>query len=146
MSAEEVVPKYKYDQLLSLIERQAKTIGYLKGDLEILQDYKRGDVWYWQPEGENYLESLVCSVLIHPKDLIELLTPVSEFSHEEERLAFEAWFKEEYAHYPYLTESMQYESAPAENAGDFYINGFIDMAYKGWQGRAEKQYTLPKGL
>jgi hypothetical protein len=107
---------------------------------------EKDNVWHWQPDGENYIESLVCPILIYPRDLIELLTPVVEFSNEEERLAFEAWFKEEYSHYPYLTEDMQYESAPAKAGGDFYVNGFINMAYKGWQARAEKQYSLPEDL
>lgn len=142
----EQVDKYKYDQLLELVKRQEKTIEYLRADAIVLRDYQKGDVWHWQSEGENYLESLVCPILIHPADLTRLLTPGPEKPNEEERAAFEKWFKEEYEMYPYLTENMQYESAPAKAAGDFYVNGFIDMAYKGWQARAAKQYSLPEGL
>ncbi len=41
----------------------------------IARDVEAGNVWYWQGDGSDHLESLTCPVVIHAQDLRELLTP-----------------------------------------------------------------------
>lgn len=40
---------------------------------EIAALYQQNAVWFWQHDGEDYLESLSCPIIIQPHDLLELL-------------------------------------------------------------------------
>ena len=49
----------------------------LKAEVEALHRERQGEVWYWQGDGEDKLESLSCPVLIEAQDLRELLKKAS---------------------------------------------------------------------
>jgi len=46
----------------------------LKAEVEALHRERVGEVWYWQCDGEDHLESLSCPVLIDAEDLRTLLS------------------------------------------------------------------------
>jgi hypothetical protein len=45
----------------------------LRHELTTARDMANGDCWYWQGDGEDHLESLVCPVVIRPEELSELI-------------------------------------------------------------------------
>lgn len=52
--------------------------------MSIAHDVAVGNVWYWQGDGEDHLESLTCPVVISPEDLAELVA-IAERAREVER-------------------------------------------------------------
>lgn len=48
-------------------------IAWLRRELETARDMLRGDYWFWQGDGEDHLESLVCPVVIRADDLAALI-------------------------------------------------------------------------
>jgi len=63
----------------------------LKAEVEALYRERIGEVWYWQGDGEDHLESTTCPILIDAADLRELLkhklpTPDSKEYQELQRV------------------------------------------------------------
>ena len=58
------------DEALAVIKREAEK---LSDENAALQRERQGEVWYWQGDGEDHLESLACPVLIEADDLRALL-------------------------------------------------------------------------
>ena len=52
-------------------DREA-TIAELHERVRMLTEHNQGNVWLWQGDGEDNLESLTCPILISPKDLLRL--------------------------------------------------------------------------
>lgn len=66
----------KLDEVLAEIKRKA---GKLEAENEALRRERQGEIWYWQGDGEDHLESLTCPVLIEAADLRELLKEADGF-------------------------------------------------------------------
>jgi hypothetical protein len=49
-------------------------IARLKSETRVMRDATNGDLWFWQGDGEDRLESLVCPVVIHPSELQALIS------------------------------------------------------------------------
>lgn len=60
----------KLDEALAVIKREAEK---LCDENAALHREWNGEVWYWQGDGEDHLESLTCPVLIEADDLRALL-------------------------------------------------------------------------
>lgn len=63
-------------KFLGLVEHckfSDKRIAELTSQLNMVRLYEQKEVWYWQGDGEDHLESLVCPVVINAEDLRELL-------------------------------------------------------------------------
>jgi len=58
------------DEALAVIKREAEK---LSDENAALQRERQGEVWYWQGDGNDNLESLTCPVLIEADDLRALL-------------------------------------------------------------------------
>ena len=57
----------------------------LRAELDARTAKQTDEFWYWQRDGDNYLESLVCPVLISAADLrglVMLTVPSSPDAHE----------------------------------------------------------------
>lgn len=54
------------------MESEESEIASLRAELQVYRDRSRGDYWVWQGDGEDHLESLVCPVLIQPRQLMTL--------------------------------------------------------------------------
>ncbi|WYW02631.1 hypothetical protein Peetri_00043 [Pseudomonas phage vB_PpuM-Peetri] len=65
----EVVPAYKFDTLVAHSQAQEEMIAKLTARNNHLELYARNDVWHWQKDGGNFLESLTCPVVIDPADM-----------------------------------------------------------------------------
>ncbi|WYW00960.1 hypothetical protein Aura_00043 [Pseudomonas phage vB_PpuM-Aura] len=65
----EMVPAYKFDTLVAHSQAQEEMIAKLTARNNHLELYARNDVWHWQKDGGNFLESLTCPVVIDPADL-----------------------------------------------------------------------------
>ena len=64
------------DGLIPLIREETlkeANVERLKAELDALHRERIGEVWYWQSDGEDHLESLSCPVLINPMELKLLL-------------------------------------------------------------------------
>lgn len=55
-----------------------KELERVTGDWQLLLSERKGDVWTWQGDSEDHLESLTCPVLIGAGDLRELLASAKE--------------------------------------------------------------------
>jgi regulator of replication initiation timing len=62
-----------FDQLDKALEDVKKEAAKLVAENEALRRERNGEVWYWQGDEEDHLESLTCPVLIEANDLRELL-------------------------------------------------------------------------
>ncbi len=63
-------------------------VRWLEKDNVRLKEQLGDDVWYWQGDGEDDLESLTCPVVITPDQLRSLLTPPQPDRVEREHQAF----------------------------------------------------------
>lgn len=67
-SPEWILPVFQHvDQIKSLYEDR---IAELENEMVALHRERRGEVWYWQGDGEDHVESLTCPILIEPSDFI----------------------------------------------------------------------------
>lgn len=62
------------DRKISEYEKMIENMTY---DLKILRSERNGDVWIWQNDESDDLESLTCPILITPKELFELISKSS---------------------------------------------------------------------
>lgn len=74
------VPRYLYAADVEVMARDVgaadaytREIEHLAARLRETRDLLNGDFWYWQGDGEDHLESLVCPVVIQPGQLAALL-------------------------------------------------------------------------
>jgi len=83
------------DQILSLIKENfpalAKEMGWtssedtvrLTAHIKALHQERKGEVWFWQGDGEDHLESLSCPLLINPQDISDMAKEMGYKSPEE---------------------------------------------------------------
>lgn len=69
----DTVKKFKFDTLVEHCKRQDKEIAGMRAELNDLRIYTAGAAWHWQGDGQDFLESLTCPVVINAEDLRELL-------------------------------------------------------------------------
>jgi hypothetical protein len=67
------VPKWKFDVLVREIEMMEKRIGELQHVSNKMKMFVDKDVWFWQNDSENHLNSLVCPIVIDAETLRRLL-------------------------------------------------------------------------
>lgn len=60
-------------RLQQQIEDFRRKVARLHQALDLAHSHNRGDVWYWQGDGTDELETLTCPVLIGPTDLAALI-------------------------------------------------------------------------
>ena len=61
-------------ELAALRETYGRDTQALKDRIQTLDEYfNKGNVWHWESNGENHLESLVCPILISAEDLRDAL-------------------------------------------------------------------------
>ncbi|MBG4448676.1 hypothetical protein I5F71_03050 [Pseudomonas aeruginosa] len=66
------VPRYKFNLLVDHCKRQDDEIADLRRENNRLRYYHDGNVWHWQGDGGDHLESLCCPVVIEPADLLAM--------------------------------------------------------------------------
>nr|WP_294974989.1 hypothetical protein [uncultured Pseudomonas sp.] len=69
----ETVPKFKFDTLVEHCKRLERDVYELRAEVNDAWLYKENAVWFWQHDGEDYLKSLSCPVVIPAGQLRELL-------------------------------------------------------------------------
>lgn len=72
------VPKHKFDCLVAHAKFQDATIAELRAHCHNLELYHNNEVWHWQHDGQDFLESLTCPVVIQPHHLRELIACAPE--------------------------------------------------------------------
>ncbi|RMV83435.1 hypothetical protein [Pseudomonas amygdali] len=70
---EQTVPKFKFDTLVAHCKRLDAEIAQARAHVNEITLYQQNAVWFWQHDGEDYLESLSCPIIIQPHHLRELL-------------------------------------------------------------------------
>lgn len=66
-------------QLLRDLGFKLKDFGRSKEELDMLRQKADGEVWIWQGDGLDHLESLTCPVMIRPEELLKFYTKWLEF-------------------------------------------------------------------
>ncbi|WP_044271195.1 hypothetical protein [Pseudomonas fluorescens] len=69
----ETVPKHKFDTLVQHCKRLDGEIAQARAHVNEITLYQQNAVWFWQHDGEDFLESLSCPIIIQPHHLRELL-------------------------------------------------------------------------
>lgn len=69
----ETVPKHKFDTLVQYCKRLEVDIAQARAHVNEITLYQQNAVWFWQHDGEDFLESLSCPIIIQPHHLRELL-------------------------------------------------------------------------
>lgn len=69
----ETVPKFKFDTLVQHCKRIDADIAQARAHVNEITLYQQNAVWFWQHDGEDYLQSLSCPIIIQPHHLRELL-------------------------------------------------------------------------
>ena len=70
------VPKHKFDTLVQHCKRLDGEIAQAHAHVNEITLYQQNAVWFWQHDGEDFLESLSCPIIIQPHHLRELLKGV----------------------------------------------------------------------
>lgn len=70
---QETVPKHKFDTLVQHCKRLDAEIAQARAHVNEVTLYQQNAVWFWQHDGEDYLQSLSCPIIIQPHHLRELL-------------------------------------------------------------------------
>ncbi len=70
---QESVPKHKFDTLVQHCKRLDAEIAQARAHVNEITLYQQNAVWFWQHDGEDYLQSLSCPIIIQPHHLRELL-------------------------------------------------------------------------
>lgn len=65
--------KHKFEAVVQYAKFQDERIAELTAQLNEVHLYNHNDVWFWQSEGDNFLESLNCPIVIRPDDLRTLI-------------------------------------------------------------------------
>jgi hypothetical protein len=63
----------QYESIVEELSRQRQRNRELQAELNLRRSQEKGEVWFWQAEGGNYINSLSCPVVIAARDLRELL-------------------------------------------------------------------------
>jgi hypothetical protein len=69
----ETVPKHKFDTLVQHCKRLDGEIAQARAHVNEITLYQQNAVWFWQHDGQDFLESLSCPIIIQPHHLRELL-------------------------------------------------------------------------
>ncbi|MEL7553092.1 hypothetical protein AAGV37_24705 [Pseudomonas protegens] len=69
----ETVPKHKFDTLVQHCKRLESDIAQARAEVNEITLYQQNAVWFWQHDGEDFLESLSCPIIIQPHHLRGLL-------------------------------------------------------------------------
>ncbi|MGY1448753.1 hypothetical protein ACW582_16350 [Pseudomonas chlororaphis] len=69
----DTVPKHKFDTLVQHCKRIDADIAQARAHVNEITLYQQNSVWFWQHDGEDFLESLGCPIIIQPHHLRELL-------------------------------------------------------------------------
>ncbi len=72
----ETVPKHKFDCLVQHCKRLETDIAQARAEVNEARLYQNEEVWFWQHDGQDFLESLSCPVVIQSHHLRELLKGV----------------------------------------------------------------------
>lgn len=76
-SEQQTVPRHKFEGLVEEVRLKDAEIDRLAERVRNLQAYRDGEsgngVWHWQGDGEDYLESLTCPIVIRAQDLRRLV-------------------------------------------------------------------------
>lgn len=72
-SRAETVPKHKFDTLVQHCRRLDAEIAQARAHVNEITLYQQNAVWFWQHDGQDFLESLSCPIIIQPHHLRELL-------------------------------------------------------------------------
>jgi hypothetical protein len=77
------------DGWMRVAEDLTKSLRFLKADLDLMRSHQKNNVWYWQGDGYDHLESMGNDmvVVIHAASLREMLTRPSQRDELHERLA-----------------------------------------------------------
>ncbi|MNN82352.1 hypothetical protein D3C81_1992790 [compost metagenome] len=67
------MPKHKFDTLVQHCKRLDAEIAQSRAHVNEITLYQQNAVWFWQHDGEDYLQSLSCPIIIQPHHLRELL-------------------------------------------------------------------------
>lgn len=86
------VPRHKFDGLVDYAVRLERELHEVRLELLRHRHVETSEVWYWQKEGGNYIESLNCQVVIHADDLRKLIGDAEQME-EVESLIDHAEFK-----------------------------------------------------
>lgn len=73
----ETVPKFKFETLVEHCKRLEADLAQSRAHVNELTLYQQNAVWFWQHDGEDYLQSLSCPIIIQPHHLRELLEGVA---------------------------------------------------------------------
>ena len=68
-----------FDELDAALADVKKEAAKVQNEMVALRRERDGEVWYWQGDGADHLESLTCPVLIEAEDLRKLLTEPDGF-------------------------------------------------------------------
>ena len=82
------VPRYKFDGLVEYAVRLEKDLHELRMELLRHRHVETSEVWYWQKEGGNHIESLNCQVVIHADDLRQLIGDAEQMEEVESLIEF----------------------------------------------------------
>lgn len=74
MNTEDTVPLHKFQCLVSHCKKQDEELARLRLEVNGLRYYALDVIWHWQPEGENYPNTLTCPILIQAADLRRILS------------------------------------------------------------------------
>lgn len=75
-SIQDTVPKHKFDTLVEHCKRLDTEIAQARAHVNEVTLYQQNAVWFWQHDGQDYLHSLSCPIIIQPHQLIQLLKGV----------------------------------------------------------------------
>lgn len=96
------VPKFKFDTLVEHCKRLERDLAEARAHVNEITLYQQNAVWFWQHDGEDYLQSLSCPIIIQPHHLRELLEGKAQHNPIaappapvavviDERAEFDAW-------------------------------------------------------
>lgn len=72
----ETVPKHKFDTLVQHCKLLDGEIAQARAHVNEITLYQQNAVWFWQHDGQDFIESLSCPIIIQPHHLRELLKGV----------------------------------------------------------------------
>lgn len=71
------VPKHKYDSLVKELELKERTIRELSDQIQLNNDFVKGNTWYWDPYDDNRLDTITCPIVIDANVLRNMLRTTS---------------------------------------------------------------------
>lgn len=83
------VPKFKFDTLVEHCKRLERDLAESRAHVNEITLYQENAVWFWQHDGQDFLESLSCPIIIQPHHLRELITH-ADAGNSQHKLAMDA--------------------------------------------------------